>query len=78
MEQAWTQRWSTGQEAADRATAIRAQCLASGLTAEATERLGESKNDEAGAPYGCALAILDPPHPILEDLRNKSQTTDRL
>ena len=62
-------KWAQGQEAADRANAIRAHFLASGLAQEATERLGEDKKDEAVALYRRALAALDPPHPVFEELR---------
>jgi hypothetical protein len=65
------QRWAEGQEAANRANAIRAHFLASGLAQEATERLGENKKDEAVALYRRALAVLDPPHPVFEELRKQ-------
>jgi len=64
-------KWAQGQEAADRANAIRAHFLASGLAQEATERLGEDKKDEAATLYRRALAALDPPHPIFEELRTQ-------
>jgi tetratricopeptide (TPR) repeat protein len=64
-------KWAQGQEAADRANAIRAHFLASGLAQEATERLGEDKKDEAAALYRRALAVLDPPHPVFEELRTQ-------
>ena len=64
-------KWAQGQEAADRANAIRAHFLASGLAQEATERLGEDKKDEAATLYRRALAVLAPPHPIFEELRTQ-------
>ena len=64
-------KWAQGQEAADRANAIRAHFLASGLAQEATERLGEDKKDEAATLYRRALAALDPPHTIFEELRTQ-------
>jgi len=62
-------KWAQGQEAADSANAIRAHFLASGLAQEATERLREDKKDEAVALYRRALAALDPPHPVFDELR---------
>jgi tetratricopeptide (TPR) repeat protein len=65
------QRWAEGQEAAEHANAIRAHFLASGLAQEATERLSENKKDEAVVLYRRALAALEPPHPVFEELRKE-------
>jgi tetratricopeptide (TPR) repeat protein len=65
------QKWVEGQEAADRANAIRAHFLASGLAQEATERLTENKKGEAVELDRRALAVLDPPHPVFEELRKQ-------
>jgi tetratricopeptide (TPR) repeat protein len=65
------EKWDQGQEASDRATAVRAHFLASGLAQEATERLGQGQKDEARALYRRALAVLDPPHPAFEELRKQ-------
>ena len=67
------EKWDQGKEASDRATAIRAHFLASGLAQEATERLSQSQKDEARVLYRRALAVLDPPHPVFEELRKQIQ-----
>ena len=57
------------KEATERATAIRAHFLASGLSLAATEQISEGNKDNAIALYQRALTIMDPPHPIHDELR---------
>jgi tetratricopeptide (TPR) repeat protein len=64
-------KFEQAKEATDRATAIRAHFLASGLSVAATEQIAEGNKDGAIALYQRALAIMDPPHPIFEELRTQ-------
>jgi hypothetical protein len=61
--------YDRAKEAADRANAIRAYCLATGLGQQAAEQLAESNKAGAVALYRRALAVLDPPSPVHQELR---------
>jgi tetratricopeptide (TPR) repeat protein len=56
------------KEAQDRANAIRANFFATGLSVAATEQTVEGHKEAALALYRRALAALDPPDPIYQDL----------
>lgn len=63
-------KFDQAKEAQDRATAIRAHFLASGLSLAATEQTAEGNKDAAMALYHRALTVMDPPHPLYEELRS--------
>jgi hypothetical protein len=62
-------KYDRAKEAADRANAIRAYCLATGLAQQAVEKVAERKQASAMALYRRALAVLDPPSPVYQELR---------
>jgi len=62
-------KYDQAHEAADRATAIRAYCLATGLAQQAAGQLAEHNQASAVALYKRALAVLDAPSPVYQDLR---------
>lgn len=62
-------KYEQAKEAYDRANAIRAYCLATGLAQQGAEQLAESNKASALALYRRALAVLDPPSPVYEELR---------
>jgi tetratricopeptide (TPR) repeat protein len=62
-------KYDQAREAADRANAIRAYCLATGLSEQAAEQLKEHNKESAVALYKRALAVLDPPSPVYQELR---------
>lgn len=66
-------KYDQARQALERSSAIRAHFLATGFSQQATEELSENHMDEAKAFYVRALAILDPPHPINEELRAQLQ-----
>jgi tetratricopeptide (TPR) repeat protein len=59
------------REAFERSTAIRARFLALGLSQQATEAFTEGQTDQVKAFYRRGLAVLDPPNPINDDLREQ-------
>jgi tetratricopeptide (TPR) repeat protein len=67
-------KFEQAKEAADRATAIRAHFLASGLSTVATEQTAQRNKDAAIALYQRALTVMDPPHPIYDELRSEIDT----
>jgi tetratricopeptide (TPR) repeat protein len=62
-------KYDQAKEAADRANAIRAYCFATGLSEQAAEQLAEHNKESAIALYKRALAVLDPPSPVYQELR---------
>jgi tetratricopeptide (TPR) repeat protein len=62
-------KFDEARAALERSTAIRAHFLATGLSQQATEEFSENHLDQAKAFYVRALAVLDPPNPINEELR---------
>ena len=62
-------KYDQAKEAAGRANAIRAYCLATGLAQQAAEQLAERNQAGAVALYRRALAVLDPPSPVYQELR---------
>ena len=64
-------KYDQARQALERSSAIRAHFLATGLSQQATEELSENHLDEARAFYVRALATLDPPHPVNEELRTQ-------
>jgi tetratricopeptide (TPR) repeat protein len=62
-------KYGQARQALERSSAIRAHFMATGLSQQATEELSENHLEEARAFYVRALAILDPPHPVNEELR---------
>jgi tetratricopeptide (TPR) repeat protein len=63
------EKYDQAKEAADRATAIRAFCLATGLAQQGAEQIVEHNPENARDFYRRALAVLDPPSPVYQDLR---------
>jgi tetratricopeptide (TPR) repeat protein len=64
-------RFDEAREAASRAIAIRALFLATGLSAQAAEQLLQGHKDAAVGHYRRALLVLDPPHPVYEELKGQ-------
>jgi tetratricopeptide (TPR) repeat protein len=64
-------KFDQAKEAQDRANAIRAHFLASGLSGAATEQIEEGNKEAALALYRRALAVMDPPNPVYEELRSQ-------
>jgi tetratricopeptide (TPR) repeat protein len=64
-------KYDQAKEATERANAIRAHFLATGLSGAATEQMAEGNKDAALGLYRRALAILDPPHPVFEETRGE-------
>lgn len=62
------------RDALVRSTAIRAHFLASGISQQATAELVEGHVEQARAFYQRGLMVLDPPHPINEELRAEFET----
>jgi tetratricopeptide (TPR) repeat protein len=62
-------KFDEARAALERSTAIRAHFLATGLSQQATEEFSENHLDRAKAFYVRALAVLDPPNPVNQDLR---------
>lgn len=62
-------KFDQAKEATERATAIRAHFLASGLSIAATEQIAEGNKDVAIGLYKRALGTMDPPHAVFEELR---------
>ena len=63
------------RDALVRSTAIRAHFLASGISQQATAELVEGHTEQAKAFYQRALMVLDPPHPINQELRAELETS---
>ena len=61
--------YDRAKEAAGRANAIRAYCLATGLAQQAAGQLAEHNQASARDLYRRALAVLDPPSPVYQELR---------
>jgi tetratricopeptide (TPR) repeat protein len=66
-------KYDQAKEATERANAIRAQFLATGLSGAATEQVAEGNKDAALGLYRRALAVMDPPHPVFEETRTEIQ-----
>ena len=64
-------KYDQAKEAGDRATAIRAHFLATGLSLQATEQLVEGNKDAALALYQRALDAIDPPGPVNQELKTQ-------
>ncbi len=62
-------KYDQAKEAAERANAIRANFLATGLSGAATEQIAEGNKEAAMALYRRALTAMDPPNPIFDELR---------
>jgi len=62
-------KYDQAKEAADRANAIRAYCLAAGLAQQGAEQIAEHNQASARDFYRRALAVLDPPSPVYQELR---------
>src|SRR5271157_771173 len=62
-------KYDQAKEAYDRANAIRAYCLATGLAQQGAEQLAENNKASPLALYRRALAVLDPPSPVYQELR---------
>lgn len=66
-------KYDQAKQATDRAIAIRTHFLAEGLGGAATEQIAEGNKDAAIALYKRALLVMDPPHPVYEELRNQTE-----
>ena len=59
------------RDALERSTAIRARFLAMGISQQATQAFTEGQTEQVKAFYRRGLAVLDPPNPINDDLREQ-------
>jgi tetratricopeptide (TPR) repeat protein len=66
-------KYEQAKAAADRATAIRTVFLANGLWTAGTEQLAEGHPEDAKGLYRRALKVMDPPHPLYDELRQKAE-----
>jgi tetratricopeptide (TPR) repeat protein len=64
-------KYDQARQALERSAAIRAHFMATGLAQQATEEFSENHLEAAKAFYVRALSILDPPHPVNEELRTQ-------
>jgi tetratricopeptide (TPR) repeat protein len=64
-------KYDQAKEASDRANAIRAKFLGNGLAEQAAEQMEEGNKDAAVALLRHALAALDPPNPIYDELHDQ-------
>ncbi|HYW48472.1 MAG TPA: tetratricopeptide repeat protein [Bryobacteraceae bacterium] len=64
-------KYDQAKEAEERANAIRAHFLATGLSFQATEQVIEGNKDAALALYHRALATIDPPSPVSQELKTE-------
>jgi tetratricopeptide (TPR) repeat protein len=62
-------KYDQATEAASRANAIRAYCLAAGLAQQGAGQIAGHNQAGARALYRRALAVLDPPSPVYQELR---------
>ncbi len=63
-------KYDEARKAQEHATAIRAHFLAKGLVGAGTEELAEGNKAEAIALFQRALKVMDPPHPLYDELKN--------
>ena len=61
-------KYDLAKEAQDRANAIRTHFLASGLSIAAAEQIEEGNQGAALALFHRALAVMDPPNPVYQEL----------
>lgn len=66
-------KYDQAKDAADHATAIRTHFLAEGLAGAATEQIAEGNKNAAVGLYQRALLVMDPPHPIYDELRKETE-----
>ena len=64
-------KYPEARDALERSTAIRARFLALGISQQATLAFTEGQLEQAKAFYRRALAVLDPPSPINDELRGQ-------
>ena len=64
-------KYAEARDALERSTAVRARFHAMGLSQQATEAFTEQQIEDAKGFYQKALAALDPPNPMNEDLRSQ-------
>lgn len=64
-------KFDRSKEATERANAIRTHFLASGLSAAATEQLAENNKPDALTLYRRALLVMDPPHPLYQEMHDQ-------
>ena len=64
-------KFDQSKEATERATAIRTHFLAAGLSTAATQELAENNKSDALALYRRAILVMDPPHPIYQEMHDQ-------
>jgi len=64
-------KYDQAKEATERATAIRTHFLAAGLSGAATEQIAEGNKEQAVALYRRALLVMDPPHPMYDEMHSQ-------
>jgi tetratricopeptide (TPR) repeat protein len=64
-------KYDQARDATERATAIRTHFLATGLSGAATEQLAEGNKEQAVSLYRRALLVMDPPHPMYDELHSE-------
>jgi tetratricopeptide (TPR) repeat protein len=71
----WAQKkYPEVRDALERSTAIRARFLAMGISQQATQAFTEGQTEKVKAHYRRGLAVLDPPNPINDDLREQFES----
>ena len=71
----WAQKkYPEVRDALERSTAIRARFLAMGISQQATQAFTEGQTEQVKAYYRRGLAVLDPPNPINDDLREQFES----
>jgi tetratricopeptide (TPR) repeat protein len=63
-------KYDQAKEATDHAIAIRVNFLAQGLSGAATEQIAEGNKELAMATYRRALAVMDSPNPVYDELHS--------
>jgi tetratricopeptide (TPR) repeat protein len=64
-------KYPEARDALERSTAIRARFLALGISQQAVQAFTEEQTEQVKAFYRRGLAVLDPPDPINDDLREQ-------
>jgi tetratricopeptide (TPR) repeat protein len=72
------QKWDQATDAVRRSNVVRAHFLAVGLAQEAGVRLSQGEMDAAKTLYERALALMDPPDPIFDELRAMAEKNLKL
>src|SRR4051812_40195734 len=67
-------KFDQSREYLEKGIAVRAYFRAEGLAPAAAEQLTQGSKDTAIASYKRALAVMDPPHPVYDEMRGEMET----